>query len=86
MPLSPLYTDDTGDVIMEDRIKILGVEMDCLTAKEAMLEAMRFMENDSVDTIEILSRMKSGKNIRPALRWFFREKRRSWKRLTYRTE
>lgn len=55
MPLSPLYTDDTGDVIMEDRIKILGVEMDCLTAKEAMLEAMRFMENDSVDTIEILS-------------------------------
>ena len=55
MPLSPLYTDDTSDVIMEDRIKILGVEMDCLTAKEAMLEAMRFMENDSVDTIEILS-------------------------------
>lgn len=51
----PFYTDGTGGVVMEDRINILGIDMDCPTAKEAMLEAMGFMENDSVDTIEILS-------------------------------
>lgn len=40
---------------MEDNIDVLGVELNCLTAKEAMLQAMQFMENDLVDTIEILS-------------------------------
>ena len=40
---------------MTGNIDVLGVEVDCLTAKEAMLQAMRFMENDSVDTIEILT-------------------------------
>lgn len=40
---------------MADKINILGIEMDCLSAKEAMLQAIQFMETDSVDTIEILS-------------------------------
>lgn len=40
---------------MSDKINVLGIEMDCLTAKEAMLRAMEFMESDSVNTIEVLS-------------------------------
>ena len=40
---------------MADSIEVMGVVLDCLTAKEAMLRAMQFMENDLVDTIEILS-------------------------------
>ena len=40
---------------MTERIQVLGISMDCLTAKEAMLRAMQFMEDDSVDTIELLS-------------------------------
>lgn len=40
---------------MEEKIEVLGIRMDCLGAKEAMLLAMQFMENDSVDTIEIMS-------------------------------
>lgn len=39
---------------MEERIEVLGLRMDCMRAKEAMLCAMQFMENDSVDTIEIV--------------------------------
>ena len=31
---------------MEEKIKVLGVEMNCLTAKETMVLAMQFMEND----------------------------------------
>lgn len=40
---------------MTEKINVLGIEMDCLTAKEAMLQAMQFIDDDSVDTIEILS-------------------------------
>ena len=40
---------------MEEKIEVLGVQMDCMTAKETMLSAMQFMENDSVDTIEIMT-------------------------------
>ena len=40
---------------MEEKIEVLGIKMDCLTAKETMLRAMQFMENDSVDTIEIMT-------------------------------
>lgn len=40
---------------MEEKIEVLGVSMDCLSAKEAMLRAMKFMENDPVDTIEIVT-------------------------------
>ena len=40
---------------MEDKIKVLGISMDCLTAKETMVRTMQFMENDSVDTIEIMT-------------------------------
>ncbi len=42
--------------------------MDCLSAKEAMLQAMQFMENGSVDTIEILS-MDVLMNGRDDLKW-----------------
>lgn len=44
-----------GDVVMKDKINIMGIELDCLTAKEAMLRVMGFLENESVDTIEVLS-------------------------------
>lgn len=40
---------------MEEKIEVLGIKMDCLTAKETMLRAMQFMENDPVDTIEIMT-------------------------------
>lgn len=40
---------------MSNRIEILGVRVDCLSAKEAMVRAMQFMENVPVDTIEILT-------------------------------
>ena len=40
---------------MADSVEVLGVRLNCLTAKEIMLKVMQFMENDLVDTIEILS-------------------------------
>ena len=40
---------------MEEKIEVLGVRLDCLTAKETMLRAIQFMENDPVDTIEIMT-------------------------------
>ena len=40
---------------MEEKINVLGVEMDCLTAKEAMIRALRFFENDSLDAVELIS-------------------------------
>ena len=40
---------------MEEKIKVLGVEMNCLTAKETMVLAMQFMENDPVDTIDMMT-------------------------------
>ena len=53
---------------MADSIEVMGVVLDCLTAKEAMLRAMQFMENDLVDTIEILS-MKDLMNGREDTEW-----------------
>ena len=53
---------------MADSIEVMGVILDCLTAKEAMLQAMQFMENDLVDTIEILS-MKDLMNGREDEEW-----------------
>lgn len=40
---------------MAEKINVLGIEMDCLTAKEIMIRVMQFMEDDLVDTIEMLS-------------------------------
>lgn len=40
---------------MEEKIEVLGIQMDCLTAKETMLQAMQSMEDDPVDTIEIMT-------------------------------
>ncbi len=53
---------------MADSIEVMGVVLDCLTAKEAMLQAMQFMENDLVDTIEILS-MNDLMNGREDMEW-----------------
>ena len=53
---------------MADSIEVMGVVLDCLTAKEAMLRAMQFMENDLVDTIEILS-MRDLMNGREDTEW-----------------
>lgn len=40
---------------MTDNIEVMGISLDCLTAKESMIRTMQFMEKDSVDIIEILS-------------------------------
>lgn len=40
---------------MEKKITIFDVEMDCITAKEAMLRILEYMENDALDTVELLS-------------------------------
>ena len=37
---------------MKERINVLSTEMDCITAKEAMLKAIAFLERESVDIIE----------------------------------
>ena len=34
---------------MKERINVLSTEMDCITAKEAMLKAIAFLERESVD-------------------------------------
>ncbi len=57
-----------GDKVMADSIEVMGVVLNCLTAKEAMLQAMQFMESDLVDTIEILS-MKDLMNGREDTEW-----------------
>ena len=51
---------------MIDKIEVLGISMDCLSAKETMLRTMQFMDNDSVDTIEIVtmdSLMRNQENV-----------------------
>lgn len=40
---------------MNERTEILGVRVDCLSVKEAMMRAMQFVENVPVDTIEIMT-------------------------------
>lgn len=43
-----------GDIMCE-KITVLGVQIDGRTAKEAMQEAIRFMETEPINTIEILA-------------------------------
>lgn len=40
---------------MEEKINILDLDLDCITAKNAMRQAIQFLDSDSVDTIEIIS-------------------------------
>ena len=40
---------------MEKTINIFGVEMGCMSAKEAMVNAIRFLEDDPIDTIELMT-------------------------------
>ena len=40
---------------MEKTINIFDVEMGCVSAKEAMMNALHFLENDSLDTIELMT-------------------------------
>lgn len=40
---------------MEEKINIFDVEIDCLTAKEAMINALQFLESDSIDTIGLMT-------------------------------
>lgn len=40
---------------MEEKINIFDVEIPCITAKEAMIRAMDYMEQESLNTIELLS-------------------------------
>ena len=41
--------------IMSEKIKVLGVLIDSLTAKAAMQEAIRYMETEPINTIEVLA-------------------------------
>ena len=40
---------------MEKTINIFDVELGCVSAKEAMMNALHFLENDSLDTIELMT-------------------------------
>ncbi len=40
---------------MNERIEILGIGIDCLSAKEAMLRAMRYTEDTPVEAMEIIT-------------------------------
>ncbi len=40
---------------MEEKFNVLGVELDCLSAKDAMLQAIQFLEDETLDTIGIVS-------------------------------
>lgn len=40
---------------MSEKIKVLGVLIDSLTAKAAMQEAIRYMETEPINTIEVLA-------------------------------
>lgn len=40
---------------MEEKISIFDTEMDSLSAKEAMIRAIQFFENDLLDTIELMT-------------------------------
>lgn len=40
---------------MKETVNILGVKIDCITVKDAMIQAMEFAENGSADTIEIMT-------------------------------
>ena len=40
---------------MCEKIEVLGLQLDGFTAKEAMQEAIRYMETEPISTIEILA-------------------------------
>lgn len=40
---------------MTEKISIFDVEISCIKAKEAMMQAIGFMKDDSVNTIELVS-------------------------------
>ena len=40
---------------MEEKINILDLDLDCVTAKDAMIQAIQFLESESLDAIEIIS-------------------------------
>lgn len=40
---------------MEEKIDILDLKLDCITAKNAMIQVIQFFESDSIDTVEIVS-------------------------------
>ena len=40
---------------MEEKINILDLNLDCVTVKNAMIQAIQFLDSDSIDTIEIIS-------------------------------
>lgn len=40
---------------MDEKFEVLGVQLDGYTAKEAMQEAIRYMETEAISTIEILA-------------------------------
>ena len=52
---------------MIEKMNIFDVEIPILTAKEAMIRAMQYLESESVDTIELVSMdmlMKERENAR----------------------
>lgn len=40
---------------MEEKINILDLDLDCITAKDAMIQAIQFLDSESLDVIEIIS-------------------------------
>ena len=53
---------------MKEKITVLSTEMDCLTAKEALVKAIAFMERESADIIEIRS-MSTLMSVRDEEEW-----------------
>lgn len=40
---------------MEEKINVLDLDLDCITVKNAMRQAIQFLDSDSINTIEIIS-------------------------------
>lgn len=49
-----MESDNFGG-INDRKISIFDVEISCIKAKEAMMQAIEFMKGDSVNTIELVS-------------------------------
>ena len=66
---------------MTEKISIFDVEISCIKAKEAMMQAIGFMKDDSVNTIELVSmeslmknmKIRNGKKRFLCRIWSFRE-------------
>ena len=58
---------------MTEKISIFDVEISCIKAKEAMMQAIEFMKGDSVNTIELVSMESLMKKRFPCRIWFFQE-------------